>query len=248
MITVKKVLEIAKSQLGYKEGKNNNNKYAAFFDGPAWQYFNTKKQNSAWCSVGLHWCVYQVSNANDCRKFWCEPEPKKNCGAGVKFVVEYMKKYIIPTKKAQAGDLITFNGDSHIGIIESVDTKIHTIEFNKSDSVKRCTYSLASTKINHVIRPTYDKEPAQEKPTQQGEIKIDPAASFSKQLDKEFIINTKTDPLNMRSGFSVDSKIICKIPKGAVVRCYGYHTGEWLCVVYNGHTGYINANYVKVKK
>lgn len=246
-ITVTKVLDLARSQIGYKEGKNNENKYAAFFDAKtgAWQYFNTKKQNSPWCSVGLHWCVYQISNSDACRKFWNEPKPADNCGAGVKFVVQYMKKQIVKVKDAKAGDLITFNGDSHIGIIESVDEKIHTIEFNKSDSVKRCTYTLTSNKISHIIRPKYDAEEASKPEAPKADHKIDPAASFSSQLNRSFIVNTKTDPLNMRTGFNKDSKIICKIPKGAEVRCYGFYTGEWLVVTYKGFTGYVNKNYLR---
>ena len=46
-----KVIELAQSQIGYKESGTNITKYATYFDTTAWQFLNTKKQGAEWCSL-----------------------------------------------------------------------------------------------------------------------------------------------------------------------------------------------------
>lgn len=62
----------------------------------------------------------------------------------------------------------------------------------------------------------------------------------------EVIINTKSDPLNMREFPDKDSKSLLKIPKGTVVPYYDYD-GEWFLVQYDGERGYVRSDYVQIK-
>lgn len=63
----------------------------------------------------------------------------------------------------QAGDIITFANSSyhglehgcHIGIVEYVDDKVHTIEGNSSDQCKRNTFNFDTQRINAYIRPNW---------------------------------------------------------------------------------------------
>lgn len=59
-----------------------------------------------------------------------------------------------------------------------------------------------------------------------------------------------TDNLRLRSGAGTDKTILTTMPAGAVVRNYGYYNlasggDQWLCVVYNGITGYCSYKYLK---
>lgn len=60
-----------------------------------------------------------------------------------------------------------------------------------------------------------------------------------------------TAKLNMRyiSGKLTDDNIICKIPKGKSVQCYGYYNlvdgNKWFLIVYDSKTGYVNSKHLK---
>ena len=242
---VNKVLTTAKSQIGYKETGTNNTKYAKYFDTTAWQFFNTKKQGSQWCSLFIHWILCQNISTANVRKILGEPAPKNNCAAGVKYFYEYMKAKKLIVKSPAPGDIIFLNSFGHVGIVESVDDKIHTIEGNKSNAVKRCTYSKSSSKISAYGRPDYKSvEVAAEKPAEKPAEKIlspVPAASFNKIFNKEYHTTKQVPLLNLRK----PSQTIMQVPAGAAVRCYGFFTSSFLYVVYKGKEGYINVNYLR---
>lgn len=239
---VNKVLTTAKSQIGYKETGKNNTKYSKYFDTTAWQFFNTKKQGAEWCSIFVHWCLCQNITPDKVRKILGEPAPKNNCAAGVKYFYEYMKSKKMIVKTPQAGDIIFLNSFGHVGIVESVDDKIHTIEGNKSDSVKRCTYTKNSSKISAYGRPDYKS--VEIKTENPAPVKVEspvPAASFNKVFNKTYHTTKAVPLLNLRK----PSQTICEIPAGASVRCYGFFTSSFLYVTYNGKEGYINVNYLR---
>lgn len=58
-----------------------------------------------------------------------------------------------------------------------------------------------------------------------------------------------TADLNMRTDAGTGAAIICTIPKGKAVQCYGYYNTDgatkWLYVVYDGKTGYCSSKYLK---
>ena len=239
---VNKVLTTAKGQIGYKETGKNNTKYAKYFDTTAWQFFNTKKQGAEWCSIFVHWCLCQNIAPDKVRKILGEPAAKNNCAAGVKYFYEYMKSKKLIVKTPQAGDIIFLNSFGHVGIVESVDDKIHTIEGNKGDAVKRCTYTKSSSKISAYGRPDYKSvEIKAETPAPVKVLSPVPAASFNKIFNKEYHTTKAVPLLNIRK----PSQTICEIPAGAAVRCYGFFTSSFLYVVYKGKEGYINVNYLR---
>ena len=51
--------------------------------------------------------------------------------------------------------------------------------------------------------------------------------------------------LNLRSGAGTDKPLIEAMKSGSTVKCYGYHTGEWLYVVsQRGNIGFCHAGYL----
>ena len=150
-----KIIELARSQIGYKESGTNVTKYATYFDTTAWQFFNTKKQGAEWCSLFVHWLFCQQITPNEVRAMFGEPTPKNNCAAGVKYFWSYATKKGLQVKTPQAGDIIFLNDFGHVGIVESVDSQVHTIEGNKGNAVARGTYSKTSSKISGYIRIPY---------------------------------------------------------------------------------------------
>lgn len=157
------VVKQAISQIGYKETGTNKTKYAEYFDKTAWQFFNTKKQGAEWCSLFVHWCLCQVITPDKVRKALGEPEPKNNCGAGVPYLYNYMKAKKLIVKTPQTGDIIFFNTKTHkcghVGIVEKVDSQVHTIEGNKSNMVKRCTYPKTSVSVYGYARVDWSQFP-----------------------------------------------------------------------------------------
>lgn len=56
--------------------------------------------------------------------------------------------------------------------------------------------------------------------------------------------------LNLRAGSGTGENIITTIPKGSLVRCYGYYNNEgknnvWLLVAYGKYTGYVSKKYLR---
>lgn len=233
---IDKLISFMISQLGYEETGKNITKYSKFFDTTAWQFFNTKKQGAEWCAIFIFYCVYQLIGADGTRKAFGLPEPKDNCAAGVKFLYRYMAANGMLIKKPQKGCIVFFSNLSHVGTCERVDDKLHTIEGNKGNKVKRCTYTLGSSKIYAYAMPKYpeikeekpkDEQPANTKPV--------PAASYKKSFAKTYVTKLTTRLLAAPS-----RDMITKIPMGKSVKCYGFYTGNYLYVTYGKLEGYIN--------
>ena len=159
-----KIIKLAQGEVGYKETGTNQTKYSYDFDHKYWQWFNYKKQGTAWCAIFICWLFVVVLGPEKALKFLGCPSPKNNCAAGVGFLHDYLKKTGTTVKKADTkkGDIIFFRNDAHVGICEYVkDGYIHTIEGNKGDAVARGSYKLNSTSITGVVRPAYaaDEQP-----------------------------------------------------------------------------------------
>ena len=240
MTTSEKVIELAQSQVGYKEESGNKTKYSKFFDTDAWQYFNTKKNGADWCSIFVHWCVYQIAGKKLTAKMFGEPSPKNNCAAGVKYFYNYMQAAKLTVKTPKKGDVIFLNSFGHVGLVEDVDSKkVYTIEGNAGTpgSVKRRSYALTSSKISGYGRPKYSllvNDTATQKPEEKIQAPV-PAGSFNKKYNSQFKVSADASMINLRP----KNQVICKIPKGSVVRCYGFFSGDYLYCVYKSHEGYI---------
>ena len=171
---VSELLKLAAEQVGYKAGKNKNNKYGQYFDSKppkgAWQFFNGRKNFGDWCSLLVHWLFCQLEDPAKVRKLLGEPsDPNKNCAAGVLYFWRYLRDVARRTRKnkkeGKPGDIIFFNTKmkpGHVGIIEKVTTlRYYTIEGNTgggNGKVKRKKYLKGSSKIFGIGYYPYDKE------------------------------------------------------------------------------------------
>lgn len=149
MATASKVVSIAAGQVGYKEGKNNSNKYGAAYG----------MNNVSWCMEFIWWCFkqagmdwYKTASCTACYKHYASRAVSRN--------------------SLRKGDIVFFDWDhsgdcDHVGIVESVgSSRITTIEGNTSsgnsgsqsngDGVYRRYRTY--TQIAKAIRPAYDAE------------------------------------------------------------------------------------------
>lgn len=157
---IKDVLEVAQNEIGYKESGNNWTKYARDLDKV--HYFNGNKQNVAWCSTFLNWCILKAcipSERTDTAKKWdalyftFEPSTD-NCACGVPYWKQYFKNHGALHSSPKVGD-IAFIGSGHVGIVEKVNgSKITTIEGNHGDKVARV--SRTTSECSGFGRPRYD--------------------------------------------------------------------------------------------
>lgn len=157
-----KVVAIALSQVGYKEGANNWNKYAQDLD--SINFYNGKKQNGPWCDDFVDWCVWEASGKDKARALAALYEPTKdNCGAGCKYSARYFRSKGAWSKTPRLGDQIFFGkegAETHTGLVVAVGVStITTVEGNKSNAVKKCSYSKNDSKIAGYGRIKYDSEP-----------------------------------------------------------------------------------------
>lgn len=246
MATVNKFVTIAQHNIGYKETGKNITKYAEAFDHEYWQFFNTKKQGCEWCSLFVHFCAVKTIGKEETLKFFGEKPVKSNAAAGVGFFWDYLKAkgYKSSVSKAKMGDIIFFKnskGISHVGIVEKVDSKnIISIEGNKSNMVKRVTHAKTSSTIYGVMAPKweiFDKE--ESAPVN------DPVPDpVPEKPSNEYKVNTKSDPLMLRSGPGINYPIIVRMKKGSKVK-YISSSGAWYKVQYKTMIGYAYASYLE---
>lgn len=148
------VLNIAQAEVGTHEGANNQTKYGDEMH--AIQPSNMDK-NAAWCDAFVDWCILQM-----CRHFgYGEATARKVlCGDFDDYTyasVALYKKAGRWSSTPHRGDQIFFGGSGHTGIVTVVESGIvKTIEGNKSDQVKACSYSTSSPSIIGYGRPRYD--------------------------------------------------------------------------------------------
>ena len=162
------IITILNSQIGYKETGTNITKYSKYFDtskkdGGAWQFFNTKKQSSEWCAILVLWAFCQIIGPDKTRAFLGLPAPANNCAAGCKFFYDYLKNkgYKVEKTKGAPGSIVFFNTKSakcgHVGMIVDIkDGKYYTVEGNKSNQVKKCSYVINSSTIYAICTPDYE--------------------------------------------------------------------------------------------
>src|SRR5947209_10094929 len=115
------VLDVARSQIGYREGPNNDTKYGA------WYGLN----NQPWCAMFVSWCAAQVSALDIIPKHAWTP-------AGAQWFQQQGRWGGAP----QSGAIVYFdfpggfNGVEHVGIVETVegDGSVVTIEGNTNNN------------------------------------------------------------------------------------------------------------------
>ena len=169
-----KVVAYALSQVGYKEGSGNWNKYAKELD--SINYFAPqKKQGVSWCNIFVDDVVYNASGKDKAKTYKALYQPSyDNLSASCKYSAQYFRKNNAWSDTAQIGAQIFFGkkgAETHTGVVVGIGVStITTVEGNKGDEVKKCSYSKSYAKIAGYGLIKYDTVPqAQPQPTPQPE-------------------------------------------------------------------------------
>ncbi len=146
-------LSIAESYVGTHEGANNK---TIFGDTMHSIQPSNMDANAPWCDAFVDFVILKT-----CEHFGKGAETAKNvlCGDFDDYTynsVNLYKKAGRWTNTPHRGDQIFFGGSGHTGMVESVNGgTVHTIEGNKGDEVRRCSYSIHSPSIIGYGRPKY---------------------------------------------------------------------------------------------
>lgn len=136
------------------------------------------------------------------------------------------------------------DGAGHVAIVEHVYSDKSILISQSAYGGKRFTtktlkppYSYGSAyTLQGFIYPPVNFTP---------EIKIDPAKSFDKTIAGTYKTNSA---LHIRTGAGTTNQSLEVMPKGAIVKNYGYYTTtlgiKWYYVTYNGLTGFCSSQYL----
>lgn len=152
------VKSVACSQLGYEEGENNWTKYAEELD--AINYFNSPKQNIAWCATYTAWCIWKASNPDPKgTALAAQYQPSKdNCGCGVAWNARYYKDHNKLFDYPEEGDVFFTKGYNHTGFVYKVidNHTFITNEGNHNNKVDSCVRHI--DEMEGFGRPWYTPE------------------------------------------------------------------------------------------
>ncbi len=154
-----KVLQIAQSEVGYHEQGDNFTKFAEELDRIG--YFNTPKQNLAWCAVFVCACMVKAYGEDAARRILYQPE-KDNCAAACSYAAAYFQRHGKFGLSPRIGAQIFFgtNAGDHTGLVYSYDAaRVYTIEGNTNDQVARRSYDLTNPWIAGYGYPDYESLP-----------------------------------------------------------------------------------------
>lgn len=176
---IDKLIQKAQSQLGYKEGSNNNTKYGQAYG----------LNYNPWCMMFVWWCANEVGIGNDII-------PKTaSCPTACRWFRD--KGQIIKNSDVKKGDIIFFTWDNsnnadHVGIVEKVEGNIFTtIEGNKNDTVERRQVSKTNSCIYAIARPAYTTTISTNSTATTSETEKDRIKSLQTALNRDF--NCKLD-------------------------------------------------------
>lgn len=137
---IKKLLDLAESQIGYTEPHGDNgNKYAHDFDTKWWGWFNGKKDYNDWCSVFTQWNFVEAFGVDIASKMLNHSSQYGKLSAVVQYLYRSLMEVDRVGKEPHPGDIIFFHNDkyeglaqlSHVGIVWKVEGDyVTTIEGN----------------------------------------------------------------------------------------------------------------------
>ena len=191
------LIRIMEAEVGTHEGPNNHTKYGDEMH--AIQPSNMDK-NAPWCDAFFDWCILKLCEyfgygADMARKVLCGDFDDYTYAS-----VALYKKAGRWFDKPQRGDQIFFGGSGHTGGVVSVyGGTENTIEGNKGDEVRRCSYSIHSPSIIGYGRPRYYLLTGRQTAADMPLIKKGSKGSAVLQLQK--ILNSKGYKLSEDSDF-----------------------------------------------
>lgn len=151
-MSAKKIIEIAKKEVGYKEGKNNDTKYGK------WYGLN----NQPWCMMFIMWVADQAGEGKKIVKT-----------AGCEFFEAWAKRndLIVAKNLVQEGDIVLFDfnkeGKSvHVGLALGYNKNTHLIDTVEGNTAGNNTGSQANgdgvylkhralSTVRFVVRPKW---------------------------------------------------------------------------------------------
>ncbi len=169
MTSAKQVVDIALTEVGYREKASNSNldsktgnsgsanwtKYAR--DLASAGYYNGNKNGFEWCDVFVDWCFFKAFGKTEGQRIQCQTG---ELGAACPYSAGYYKVQGRYDKNPKVGDQIFFQqGNSlvHTGIVVDVtDSEVTTVEGNSGNQVKKNVYSRRSAYIAGYGHPWYD--------------------------------------------------------------------------------------------
>lgn len=76
--------------------------------------------------------------------------------------------------------------------------------------------------------------------------RLDFAEEYDEKRKGTYRVASSDGVLNLRAGAGADKPLIEAMPTGSLVKCYGYHTGDWLYVVSEaGNIGFCHGGYLE---
>lgn len=144
---VQDILAIAATQVGYREGSNNETKFGAWYP----------MNYNPWCAMFVSWCAEQAGIPTTVI-------PKHaSCDIGMSWFKRNSQwqdsAYFGGSYIPKAGDIIYFgvpHDSNHVGIVRySAGGYVYTVEGNASDMVKNKSYALDNSNILGYGIPTY---------------------------------------------------------------------------------------------
>ena len=163
--TVARLIEVAKSQIGYKE-KASNSKLDSFTDNAGtgnytkygkWYKETTKSSGNpnAWCAFFVSWCARQAGIATNV----IPNKPNVNSNGFRDWAIQ-KDRLIDKSKAPKPGDIVILSG--HVNIVIGIDEKnkkVTTIGGNESDAVTQSTWSWKGSFFGQPVtgwfRPDY---------------------------------------------------------------------------------------------
>lgn len=242
-----KVVSIAKKYYGCKESDGSHRQiidgYNTFGNLPR-GYKVT--YNDAWCATFVSFIAIKAG-LTDIMPREC------GCGAMLQLYQKLGRWIENDAYVPKIGDIVMYDWDDagnddckgypeHVGIVIAINgTSMKIIEGNKNHAVGYRNLSVNSRYIRGYCIPDYASK-ATTAPTNQ---RTDYATSFLESIAGTY---ETTANLNFRIGAGTKKNIICVIPKGNKVTCYGYYTPvngtNWYLVSYKTLTGFVSSKYL----
>lgn len=258
------IVGVALTQVGYREGSNNDTKYGDWYGLP----------NQPWCAMFISWCARQANIPTSILKNSAGASPKANY-----FNIPY---YSGSTYTPKSGDLFFTTSFSHVGLVYYVEGDyFYTIEGNSNNSGSSegiGVFSLRRKISNFYFGvPNYNGSLTPGGHSHSYSITESEAAHPHKEYKKcscgdwqytgntiyisgcsycndscncsisymgTYTTNNVSTVLRIRDTHSTSGNVIGEIPTNADFSV-SKANGTWAHVTYNGVNGYVAQDYIK---
>ena len=239
------LIAVAESEVGYHEKSSPLNLYDKTSNSGSRNYTKYGKEMhalqprnmdypAAWCDCFVDWCFVKAFGAEMAREVLCGDFDDYTYSS-----VNLYKKAGRWSQSPERGDQIFFGGSGHTGIVtEVVGAYVNTIEGNKSDQVKRCTYRRTDSTIIGYGKPKYNLVSAAivQPSASLGDLHTVKWSGYTKVETKVYTQPDTTSPVCSFSPVPAGEKVgVCK-RVGKFYMCYYEKVGKY---------GYIHSSHIR---